>query len=212
MERSEGTKLDLIKNKKVFHADTKVEIDFKNFWVDLEPEQTVFIMFFRNFGWVFCKAGALDLSKTYEKINQEFPSKFKLIGIGVEHRGYDDFRKGKFFSHEIYIDKKKGIYTALQYKKPGILSCYGFCSKNVWEVKSKNDVKYKDKKIGIEMDPKKDMFQMGGSFLINQKGEILLEHIDAFYGDHAKEDEIMEAVRNYYESFGVQLNELNAKI
>jgi hypothetical protein len=160
---------------------------------------------------MFCKAGALDLCKTYEKINQEFPSKLKMIGIGIELRGYEDFRKGKFFTHEIYIDKGKGIYTALQYKKPGLFSCFGFCRKSVFNRKSVIDDKYKDKKLGFEMDMKKDLFQMGGSFLINQKGEILLEHVDAFYGDHAKEEEIMDAVRNYYESLGVPINEISAR-
>ena len=58
--------------------------------------------------------------------------------------------------------------------------------------------KHKGRKFGMEVDVKKDLFQMGGSFLIDQKGKVLLEHIDSYYGDHAKEADIIEAIQNYY--------------
>ena len=149
---------------------------------------------------MFCRAGAMDLCKTYTKINSSFPGKLKLIGIGLELIGYEDFKKGKFFGeHDVYIDKNKGIYKALKMKRPGCLSCWGFCNKQVFAKKKDIDKNYADQKLGMSVDFKKDLFQMGGSLLISPKGLIILEHIDAFYGDHVKEEDLMEACRNYFQ-------------
>jgi hypothetical protein len=40
-------------------------------------------------------------------------------------------------------------------------------------------------------------FQMGGSLIISQKGQLLYQHFDSYHGDYAK---IMEVVSNYYDS------------
>jgi hypothetical protein len=54
--------------------------------------------------------------------------------------------------------------------------------------------------LGFDRDLKKDVLQMGGSFIITPQGKVLFEHIDSFYGDHAKEDEIFQVVRTYFQN------------
>ena len=115
-------------------------------------------------------------------------------------RGYDEFKKGGYFKHPIYIDKYKQVYKALQFKKPGILSCFGFCVKSFVKTYENTKTKYKDKNLNMDADMKKDVLQMGGSMLITKVGKLLFEHVDSFYGDHAKEEEIFDVVRSYYEN------------
>ena len=149
----------------------------------------------------------MDLNKTYDNINLEFPGKFKVVGIGIEQRGYDEFKKGGYFKHTVYIDKLKQIYKKLKYKKPGILSCFGFCVKNFVNEYKNVTAKYKDKNLAFDSDLKKDVLQMGGSFLINRQGKVLFEHIDTFYGDHAKEEQISEVVRSYFQNENLESNQ-----
>jgi hypothetical protein len=144
-----------------------------------------------------CRAGAIELNTTAEKIGLDFPGKVKFAGIGNTEKGFDDFKEQGFFKHDLYINKNKTIYKALGYKKPGWLSCFGLCTKNYF--KRLNDINNKYKQIGGNNDiVKTDPFQMGGSLLITSKGEVIFQHIDSFYGDHAKETDIMESVTNYY--------------
>ena len=148
---------------------------------------------------MFCKAGAMDLCNTFTKVNSLFPGSLKLAGIGMDLNGYDDFRSGGFFdNHDIYIDRNKDLYKAFKYKKPGCSSCWGFCNGGVYKRKKEVQEKYKDKKLGFQADFKKDLFQMGGSFLIAYNGEILLDHVEQFYGDHAKEQDILAPVKKYF--------------
>jgi hypothetical protein len=105
--------------------------------------------------------------------------------------------KEKYFKHDIYINKGKTIYKALQLKKPGILSCFGFCYKNVYKLMDDVNSKYKNRVNNTMHSVKSDIVQLGGSFLINNKGEIILEHVDSFAGDHVKEEDIIDAVKNY---------------
>lgn len=50
MEKENKNKMDLIKDKKLFHADKGTEIIFKELWTELQPDQLVFITFFRFWG------------------------------------------------------------------------------------------------------------------------------------------------------------------
>lgn len=147
---------------------------------------------------MLCRAGAIELCRTFDNINMDYPNKIKVVGIGLEMTGYEEFKREKYFSHDIYIDKTKAIYKAMKYKKPGMLSCWGMCVKSFLE-KQKNVLEnHKDRKFTVTFDLKRDLFQNGGSLLIDSKGQILLEHMDSYYGDHVKEADIIEAIQNYY--------------
>ncbi len=130
-------------------------------------------------------------------MNLEYPGKFKVYGIGIDEIGYQQFAAEKYFNHEVFINRNKTIYEALKFKKPGILSCFGFCVKNVFKKQEEYTKRHRNKNMKPEFYSKQDFTQMGGSFLINSKGEVLLEHVDSFYGDHAKEEDIVQAIRNY---------------
>ena len=50
MEGNSNNKLDLIKDKKLTHAETSKEIEFQTLWLDIEADSLVYVMFFRNWG------------------------------------------------------------------------------------------------------------------------------------------------------------------
>lgn len=147
-----------------------------------------------------CRAGAVELSSTADKINFEYPNKVKFVGIGVDEIDFDDFKNQGFFKHDLFINKNKTIYKALGYQKPGCLSCFGVCNKNFLASVNKTNEKFKDdKKVkGVTWTGKADAFQMGGSLLITSNGDVVFQYVDSFYGDHAKETEILEAVNNFF--------------
>ena len=52
------------------------------------------LFFMRRFGWVFCRLGAKELSAIYPHLVE---AKVRLIGIGLEELGVQEFINGKYF-------------------------------------------------------------------------------------------------------------------
>ncbi len=50
MEDNFTNKLDLIKDKKLSHAETQTEIEFQSLWLTIQSDSLVYVMFFRNWG------------------------------------------------------------------------------------------------------------------------------------------------------------------
>lgn len=99
----------------------------------------------------------------------------------------------------MYINPGKTIYKALGYKKPGCLQCYGFCYKDgLKKIKNALSTTHNNKKLKFQNSSGAEHFQLGGSMLLNAKAEIIFQHSDKFPGDFAKEQEIFEAINEYY--------------
>jgi hypothetical protein len=120
--------------------------------------------------------------------------------------GYDEFKKEGYFNNELYVNRGKTIYKALNFKSPGFLSCWGFCKKDVFKRYKDIETKFAEKKLKTDVNAKSDQLQMGGSIMITPSGNIIFQHQDSYYGDHAKEDVIMEVINNY---FGNDVQEMN---
>lgn len=198
MDKSEYVNIDRIKDKKLYNPQNKEEFEFETLYSSLNSNQLLYVVFFRRWGWVFCKAGALELSKTFVKVNKEYPNRLRFVGVGVEELGYDEFLKEGYFSSDLYVNRGKTIYKAMNFQKPGCLSCWGFCKKDVFKRLKNIDEKFAEKKLKTDVAVKSDQFQMGGSIMITPIGNVIFQHQDAYYGDHAKEDTIMEIINNYF--------------
>ena len=48
-------------------------------------------------------------------------NRVRLIGIGFDIDGYEEFKNGNYFAGEIYIDKESATYTAMGLKTVGVL-------------------------------------------------------------------------------------------
>jgi hypothetical protein len=130
----------------------------------------------------------------------------KVVGIALQEYGYENFKKLKLFKHELYINPGKTIYKALGYKKPGLLACFGFCMKNLFKRINQAKEKYKDKNISNSLNIKSDNSQLGGSLLITPEGQVIFKYVEGFIGDHAKEEDVIEAIVNYYDKTGLYKN------
>ena len=180
--------------------EKKRELNFQEVWEELRPDQLIYVNFFRRWGCIFCKAGAMELNKTFDKVNEEFPGKLKFIGIGIEEEGYEEFKQQGYFKHDLYVNRNKTIYKALEYKSIGFLNCFGRCTRNYWtRIKA---VETKFDKITNDLTLKQDNFQMGGCLIINPAGNIIWQYMDSFFGDFAKDADILEAISDYYTKEG----------
>lgn len=94
----------------------------------------------------------------------------------------------------------------MNFQKPGLLSCWGFCKKDVFKRLKKIEEKFSGNNLKTDVDTKSDQFQMGGSIMITPTANVIFQHQDTYYGDHAKEDVIMEVINNY---FGNEISENN---
>ena len=198
MEKSDYINIDKIKDKKLYNPEKKEEIEFESLYKTLSSNQLLYVVFFRRWGWVFCKAGALELSKTFEKVNKEYPSRLRFVGVGVEELGYDEFKKQGYFKNELFVNRGKTIYKALNFQRPSCLSCWGFCKKDVFKRYKEIETKFSEKKLKTEVNTKSDQLQMGGSIMITPTGSIIFQHQDSYYGDHAKEEAILDCINNYF--------------
>ena len=48
----------------------------------------------------------------------------KLVGVGLEELGLEEFIEGKFFQGDLYIDEKKQSYNELGFKRFGFLGLF----------------------------------------------------------------------------------------
>lgn len=187
--------LTLIEDKKIYCLKSKQEIQLSELWTCLKKDQFVFIIMFRRFGCVFCKNSAIELSKIADKLQKHYPEKVNFIGIGVDDSHLSEWRKEGYFKYPLYINKKRTIYKALKMKRPNFLSGYGFCQKSVFRTLKRISTNTRTKEIKTDFGGG-DFFQLGGSMLIGNQGNIEFAYFDSYYGDHATEEQIFEAVEN----------------
>lgn len=145
---------------------------------------------------MFCRIGALELTKTIEKVEDRFGDLVTFVGIGFDEVSLDEFISKKYFPKgKLYINPNRTIYKGLNFNKPGCYSCWGFCQKKLFD-------KYKElnkKQPNINGNFKGDFTQLGGAFLIDWQGTLLFQHTDKYLGDHASETDIISSISSYFD-------------
>jgi len=69
---------------------------------------------------MLCKVGAKELSDALKPTLDSHD--VRLVGIGVETLGLQQFLEGNFFAGEMFIDTKKECYKRLAYKRYNVVS------------------------------------------------------------------------------------------
>lgn len=114
----------------------------------------------------------------------------RLIGIGLEETGLEDFVAGKFFDGELYIDTEKKSFKDLNYKKLGYLSLIPALLSRV-----AREAMRKSKEWAVGGDMKGDGFQNGGLLVVGPKGEkVLYEFKQENPAEHAENSAIAKAL------------------
>ncbi|CDS41033.1 prostamide:prostaglandin F synthase [Echinococcus multilocularis] len=72
-----------------------------------------------RFGCAFCRLHALELSRFQSAFQAK---RVRLIGIGHDNEGVEEFREEQFFSGELYLDERKETYASLDCESVGLVS------------------------------------------------------------------------------------------
>ena len=164
---------------------------FKSLWENNE-RSLMLITFLRRFGWSLCRMGALDLSENVNLLNEKYPNIIGAAAIGLANLDYEDFVKGNYFNiGKIYIDKKKATYESLDLEKMTFLSGFGMLDPRVYMYG------YKASKKGISGNMKGDGFQLGGTFIVDKKGNIIFSYVQQSYTDHPTFENLKKSIEDY---------------
>ncbi len=133
---------------------------------------------------------AADLDKL--RLEEVEPLGGKVICFSFESFGEGSdkdksFAAGKYFEGPMYVVRKE-VYAELFGRKGLFNSFFGLAdmSKDKYE---------ESKKRGITGNLAGDGMQLGGSFVVDTDGTVLLDHRQTFYGDDESNDGLLKAIK-----------------
>ncbi|XP_040120111.1 prostamide/prostaglandin F synthase isoform X4 [Oryx dammah] len=97
------------------HAVTGEAVELRSLW----QEQACVVAGLRRFGCMVCRWIARDLSNLKELLDQHG---VRLVGVGPEALGLQEFLDGGYFAGELYLDESKQFYKELGFKRYNSLS------------------------------------------------------------------------------------------
>ena len=108
------------------------------------------------------------------------------MGIGLGYNSLDSFLNGHYWDGiELYIDEQKELYKHLKLGKQNV---FGLADRDVLRRKKEAD----DMKVEGNMSG--DGLTMGGTYVIDKGGEILMEFQQKKFGDHPELEVILDAL------------------
>jgi prostamide/prostaglandin F2alpha synthase len=113
----------------------------------------------------------------------------RLVGVGVEPLGVEDFMKEGYFVGEVYVDPDKQCYKDLGFKRMNVLSLVG----SLFTQPTRAAIS-KSRQDGITGNLRGDGQQNGGTLVIATGGEMLLSHIESKPGDHVDVKDILKVL------------------
>ncbi|XP_013008450.1 prostamide/prostaglandin F synthase [Cavia porcellus] len=167
----------------VKHAVTGELVELRSLW----QEQACVVAGLRRFGCMVCRWIARDLSELRGLLDQHG---VRLVGVGPETLGLQEFLDGGYFSGELYLDESKQLYKELGFKRYNSLSILpAALGKPVREVAAKA------KAVGIQGNLSGDLLQSGGLLVVNKGGDrVMLHFIQKSPGDYVPRERILHAL------------------
>lgn len=135
-----------------------------------------------------CRVSAQDLEGVRSRI-EAMGARVVCISFETFGEGSDTDRSwsaGGYFKGEVWVDRKKDLYKAL-FERKGLLSGFGLFDMDRERLRQVRE-------RGVTGNYAGDGFQLGGTFVIDADGRVVLDHRARRYGDDATTDEILEAV------------------
>ncbi|KAM4014988.1 prostamide/prostaglandin F synthase isoform 1-T1 [Anomaloglossus baeobatrachus] len=157
--------------------------ELQSLWRD----STSVLFFLRRFGCQVCRWMAKEVSKLQESFNA---NQIRLIGIGPETLGLEEFVDGKFFSGELYLDESKQSYKELGFKRYNALSIVpAALGKKVRDVVTQANAD------GVQGNFSGDLLQSGGMLIVSKGGEnVLLHFVQDSPGDHVSLETLVKTL------------------
>jgi len=172
-----------IAENKLKSAVNGEEFVVKSLW----ENQDCVITFFRRFGWPFCRLAAKQLSGIKPKLDAH---NVRLVGIGVEELGVQEFMDGKFFDGDLFIDTEKKCFKDMSFKRYGMLNLIPALF-----AKTSRDAVAEAKAANLGGDLKGDYYQVGGTLVVTKGGDkVLLCHKQESLADHVDPSEVLKSL------------------
>ena len=112
----------------------------------------------------------------------------KLVGVGLEELGVQDFIDGKFFDGELYIDTKKESYNALGFERFGFFGLFPAVLSSLSRA-----AQARAKALGLGGNMAGDGYQNGGAIVVEKGGETTLLHYkQKEAADHASNADVLK--------------------
>uniref|UniRef100_A0A2K5WTP1 Prostamide/prostaglandin F synthase n=1 Tax=Macaca fascicularis TaxID=9541 RepID=A0A2K5WTP1_MACFA len=146
------------------HAVTGEAVELRSLWRD----RACVVAGLRRFGCVVCRWIAQDLSGLAGLLDQHG---VRLVGVGPEALGLQEFLDGGYFAGELYLDESKQLYKELGFKRYNSLSILPAALG-----KPVRDVAAKAKAVGIQGNLSGDLLQSGGLLVVSKGGDKVLLH------------------------------------
>ncbi|XP_059092222.1 prostamide/prostaglandin F synthase-like [Tigriopus californicus] len=135
----------------------------------------------------FCRLAAREISSLLPIFAK---NNVRLIGVGLEPLGVDEFIQGKFFGGELFIDMEKKSYSALGFKRMSLLGLFPAVL-----AKKARDFAARAKKLNLGGNMKGDGFQNGGALVVEVGGtQTLLTYVQQDAPDHVSNAEVLKAL------------------
>jgi len=175
--------LKKISRNVLFNYASKEEVAFETLW----QEKACVITFLRRFGWSLCRLGAKEISDIKPLLDEH---DVRLIGVGLEELGVEEFVAEKFFDGELFLDTKKKSYEDMGFKRFGMLAAIPELLKKITrDASSRADAR------GISGNMAGDGMQTGGTIVVNKGGsEVLYLFKQTTFADHAPNEDILKAL------------------
>jgi len=155
-----------------------------SFWAD----SPCLIYFVRRFGCQICRWQSSYVSKLFEAVKDQ---NVRFIAVGPERLGWEDFKKGKFWTNDdVYYDPEKKLYQEMGLKRSGFFGVLGgMLTKKTWDMVGKT------RAAGVTGNLQGDKGQLGGLFVVSKGGEkILFEFRQQDFNDHPDVQDIAKSL------------------
>uniref|UniRef100_A0A8C5L2Q7 Prostamide/prostaglandin F synthase n=1 Tax=Jaculus jaculus TaxID=51337 RepID=A0A8C5L2Q7_JACJA len=165
------------------HAVTGEAVELRTLWQD----QACVVAGLRRFGCMVCRWIARDVSNLRDLLDQHG---VRLVGVGPETVGLQEFLDGGYFSGELYLDESKQFYKELGFKRYNSLSILPAALG-----KPVRDLAAKAKAVGIHGNLSGDLLQSGGMLVVSKGGEkVLLHFVQKSPGDYVPQENILQSL------------------
>jgi len=136
---------------------------------------------------MYCRVAAKELSRLLPQLQEH---NVRLIGVGFDENGLNDFKNGNFFDGELYLDIGQNIYKKMGYRRFNIMSIWKYVFNKVGRQAISQA---RAAKVGGDM--KGDGYQNGGTLVVSAGGqECLLTYKQEHPAEHVELQAVLTAL------------------
>jgi len=147
---------------------------------------TCVFIFFRRWGCLLCRVWANELSEMAPILKRH---NIRLIGVGCEELGAQEFLSGDFFEGELFVDVNKKLYETLEFRR------FNYCSivTSLLTAESRSMIS-KGRQLHLGGNFKGDGLQNGGALIVEKGGKLLYEFKQVGPAEHLPNEKILSVL------------------